>query len=117
MSRRSDDSPPLVRPYALTRGRTRPSRDYPIEALVTAAPGVVADAGRSPEERAMIDLCLDTSQSVAEIAARVGVPLGVVRVLLADLADRGLVQVHTHVTTARPDARLLERVLGGLRSL
>lgn len=118
MSRRSDHNPPLVRPYALTGGRTRPTRNYPVEALVTAQPGVTEDAAKTPEERAMIKLCLDVSQSGAELAALVKVPLGVVRVLLADLADRGLVQVHTAQTAkGAPDAKLLERVLGGLRKL
>ena len=116
MSRRNDQSPPLVRPYALTGGRTRPTRNYPVEALVTAKEGSEQSA-KTPEERAMIKLCLDVTQSVAELAALVKVPLGVARVLLSDLADRGLVQVHTKATNDGPDASLLERVLGGLRKL
>jgi hypothetical protein len=115
----SPEPPPLVRPYALTRGRTKPKRDYPIEALVKTDPGQGAAGFRSPEEAAIADLCTE-SRSVAEVAALIRLPLGVVRVLISDLADRGVVQVHTNASTggdSRPDAALLERVLSGLRNL
>jgi hypothetical protein len=54
------------------------------------------------------------------VAALLRLPLGVVRVLIADLAERGVVQVHTTASSdsdSRPDAALLERVLSGLRNL
>ncbi|MFT4263292.1 MAG: DUF742 domain-containing protein [Nocardioides sp.] len=107
--------PSLVRPYALTRGRTRPARQYPVEALVTAAPGIAAERGTTPEERSLLTVA-GTAHSVAELAALVGLPLGVVRVLLSDLAERGLVTAHASHSD-RPDAALLQRVLGGLRRL
>jgi hypothetical protein len=109
----------LVRPYALTGGRTRPKRDYPIEALVKTDLDRVAGGFRSPEESAIAELCTE-SRSVAEVAALLRLPIGVVRVLVADLADRGVVQVHTRPSAdadSRPDAVLLERVLSGLRDL
>jgi hypothetical protein len=122
VSNASPEPLPLVRPYALTGGRTKPKRDYPIEALVktdpeSGAPG--ASGFRSPEEAAIAELCAE-SRSVAEVAALIKLPLGVVRVLISDLVDRGLVQVHTSTSTSsddRPDAALLERVLSGLRNL
>jgi hypothetical protein len=107
---------PLVRPYALTGGRTKPKRDYPIEALVKT---VEAGGFRSPEESAIAELCVE-SRSVAEVAALIKLPLGVVRVLISDMVDRGIVQVHTLASAdadSRPDAALLERVLTGLRNL
>jgi hypothetical protein len=109
---------PLVRPYALTRGRTKPKRDYPIEALVKTD-DLEAGGFRSPEESEIAVLCVET-RSVAEVAALIKLPLGVVRVLISDLDDRGLVQVHTQALAeadSRPDAALLERVLSGLRNL
>ena len=72
-----------------------------------------------PEESAIADLCTE-SRSVAEVAALIRLPLGVVRVLIADLADRGVVRVHAHTSAdadSRPDAALLKRVLSGLRNL
>jgi hypothetical protein len=111
----SDEPLPLVRPYALTRGRTKPVRDYPIEALVSAV-AVSSGTPRSPEEKAILGVCRE-SRSVAEVAALVRLPLGVVRVLVADLVERGLVSVHTGTPEAGKDIRLLERVLSGLRKL
>lgn len=115
----SDDPLPLVRPYALTGGRTKPKRDYPLEALVKTDADLEQGGFRSPEESAIAELCTE-SRSVAEVAALIKLPLGVVRVLISDLADRGVVQVHTLTTDdadSRPDAALLERVLSGLRNL
>ncbi|UOE44043.1 DUF742 domain-containing protein [Agromyces larvae] len=107
----------LVRPYALTRGRTAPTRDYPLEALVRTHLPVLDDSGLSPEERSIIDLCRQ-SRSVAEVAALVRIPLGVARILIGDLVDRGVVSVHVQTESdSAPDATLLERVLSGLRKL
>ncbi len=115
----SDDSTPIVRPYARTRGRTRSDYDLPIEALVTTVDGVVSDDARmNPEHRPIADLCRQV-QSVAEVAARLTLPLGVARVLLGDMARVGLVTVHTTAgdATGQPEVELLEKVLSGLRQL
>ena len=107
---------PIVRPYALTGGRTRSQHAYPMEALVvTTFAGIGYEAGRSPETQTICELCT-YSRSVAEVAAHLRVPLGVTRVLLGDLVDAGLVQVHAPASEA-PDTELLERVLSGLRKL
>jgi hypothetical protein len=107
---------PVVRPYAITGGRTRSQHAYPIEALVlTSAVGHQSGASRSPEARAICDLCTK-SRSIAEIAAHLRVPIGVVRVLVGDLVGDGLVLVHERSADA-PDNQLLERVLNGLRRL
>jgi nucleoside phosphorylase len=119
LSNASPEPLPLVRPYALTGGRTKPKRDYPLEALVKTDVDLEPGRFRSPEESAIAELCAE-SRSVAEVAALIKLPLGVVRVLISDLADRGVVQVHTQTSTdddSRPDAALLERVLSGLRNL
>ncbi|GAB7004098.1 hypothetical protein JCM18899A_15700 [Nocardioides sp. AN3] len=119
MSNASPEPLPLVRPYALTGGRTKPKRDYPIEALVKTDAELATEGFRTPEESAIAELCTE-SRSVAEVAALIKLPLGVVRVLIADLADRGVVEVHAATygdADSRPDASLLERVLSGLRNL
>jgi hypothetical protein len=68
------------------------------------------------EEAAIVRLC-ETYQSVAEIAAHIGIPLGVARVLVSDLANAGHVRLHRPpATSERPDGQLLRRVLHGLRS-
>lgn len=109
--------PLRVRPYALTGGRTRPTRVYPIEALVRTRASLPDGALHSPEEHRIAELCRQ-SRSVAEVAAVIGVPLGVARVLIADLDDRDVVHVHTQdVPDQTPGTALLERVLSGLRKL
>jgi len=106
----------IVRPYALTGGRTRPEHAYPLEALVvTSISGERLDRGRSPEAQAICELCAH-SRSVAEIAAQLHIPFGVTRVLVGDLADAGLVLVHGQ-SEETPNADLLERVLSGLYKL
>jgi hypothetical protein len=106
----------VVRPYALTGGRTRSRQAYSLEALVVTSPsGDRYDARRSPEAQAICAMCR-SSRSVAEVAARLGIPLGVARVLIGDLVGDGLVVVHEGSDDA-PGTVLLERVLSGLRRL
>ncbi len=111
------DPGPLVRPYAVTGGRTRPRYQLAIEALVfTTTHG--HDVGRlTPEYESIRNLCGEV-RSVAEISAHLAVPLGVARVLVADMAEEGLVRVHQPGNDeGQPDLALLERVLSGLRKL
>ncbi|WP_374222497.1 DUF742 domain-containing protein [Streptomyces sp. MBT59] len=70
-----------------------------------------------PELQAIVELCR-RMRTVAEISALLKMPLGVVRVLLSDLADQGKIRVYgTGHGTGQPDRALLERVLNGLRRL
>lgn len=110
----------VVRPYVLTRGRTSSSLGAfelhaPVLALVATG-----QLGRhaTPEDRKIIELC-QTPTSVAELAARLGTPVGVVRVLVGDLADAQMVQVRqtTEERAEHRDVRLLERLLEGIRAL
>lgn len=106
------ESHSLVRPYAWTGGRTKARGDLAVEALVHTA---VRQEQASWELRAIAELCL-TPRSVAEVAALMSVPLGVARVLIADLADAGAVRVH-RVSGGAPDLAMMNRVLAGLRRL
>ncbi len=115
----AEETSGLVRPYFRTRGRTRPSYDLAIEALVsTSERGRMLDRVRVPEHRSICGLCLDT-RSVAEVAAYLRMPLGVARVLIGDAVDLGLVLVHstTSVVGDRPSIEFMERVLSGLRRI
>lgn len=115
-----------VRPYALTGGRTSFGHVLLVETFVAT---IDASAERReltsgswaervmPEMRAIVELCR-RMRSVAEISALLRMPLGVVRVLLSDLADQGRIRVYgTGHGPGAPDRALLERVLGGLRRL
>ncbi|MDT7797588.1 MAG: hypothetical protein QOI78_1021 [Actinomycetota bacterium] len=109
----------LVRPYVLTRGRTQSRRHLAIEAMVSTRAGAHWNGARlTGEFRSVRTLC-HHPRSVAEVAARLSVPLGVARVLLDDMAEQGLVTIHDTRVSAdgRPAAALMERVLHGLRRL
>lgn len=114
-----DEGGRMVRAYAVTGGRTRSgAEDLPLEALVVTTPeGHQCTASLAFERRAIAELCADV-RSVAEVASLVGVPLGVARVLVSDLAALDLVAVHqAGAPDDRPDIDLLERVLNGIRAL
>jgi hypothetical protein len=108
----------LVRPYAVTRGRTEPRSHLEIEAMVMANHYEARHPSMlSPECRSILDFCRDW-RSVAEISAVLQMPLGVARILVADMAMEGLVRVHQlDRAQGSPDVKLLERVLSGLRKL
>jgi hypothetical protein len=115
---------PLVRPYAMTGGRTRSGPtgvSFDLIALVTldtGAPGIGDDTRLGPEHRALVGLCRTETQSVAELAAGVDLPVGVVRVLLGDLLELGCVTVSRPVPPAQlPDEGILREVIEGLRAL
>jgi hypothetical protein len=108
-----------IRPYTMTGGRTRPQHDeLELETLVTAtARAAELWPSLSLEQQSLTSLCQDVV-SIAEVAAQLGMPVNVVRILIGDLADEGLILVHhaEHGRT-RPDVALLERVLYGLRAI
>ncbi|MGC5535901.1 DUF742 domain-containing protein [Streptomyces sp. SR-10] len=111
---------PLVRPYAMTGGRTRPRYQLAIEALVSTTADLSRLQGQLPEHQRICRLCIEI-KSVAEISALLSIPLGVARILVADLAEAGLVAIHQpggdEAAGGQPDVTLLERVLSGLRKL
>ncbi|WP_189937386.1 DUF742 domain-containing protein [Streptomyces sulfonofaciens] len=111
---------PLVRPYTMTGGRTRPRYQLALEALVSTSATPLQVQGQLPEHQRICGLCQEI-KSVAEISALLTIPLGVARILVADLAEAGLVAIHQpggdENAGGQPDVTLLERVLSGLRKL
>jgi hypothetical protein len=119
-----NEAGPLVRPYAMTGGRTKPGPTgvrFDLIALVSldaGAPDVGDDSSLGPEHLALIQLCRVETQSVAELAAGADLPVGVVRVLVGDLLELGCVTVSRPVPPAQlPDERILREVIEGLRAL
>lgn len=110
----------VVRPYALTGGRTRAVRtDLPLEALVRGVPGA-EDPVSTSERRRILGLTHKSILSVAELSAHLSLPIGVVRVLVGDLAEEGLVVVHNgspKASTPATNLKVLESVLNGISSL
>ena len=110
----------LVRPYALVRGRTRrgSAAPLPVETIIVAKPTV--DAAELQLEPAAIVRACRRPCSLAEVSAHLSLPVGVVRVLVADLAADGHVEVNLPLdprADGTVDRVLLERVLAGLQAL
>ncbi|WBO67619.1 DUF742 domain-containing protein [Streptomyces camelliae] len=118
-----DEAGPVVRPYAMTRGRTTSPAQHRLDliAVVVTEPDAgdpEADPTLSPEHVEIVGLCRDEPQSVAELAAEVDLPIGVVRVLIGDLVHAELVHVTRPVPPAElPDESILRDVINGLRAL
>jgi hypothetical protein len=111
------DAGPLVRPYAMTGGRTHHG-DYDLNIIslvfTVAAP---SDIAVESERYLILQLCR-SPKSVAEVAAALDLPLAVVKVLLSDLIDRGQVVCRSPVLTERlQNASFLQVVLDGIEQL
>jgi uncharacterized protein DUF742 len=119
------DAGRLVRPYAVSNGRTTASRRLDLLSMVVAT-GIATSAGLEPDHLQILGLCLRPA-SVAEIAARVRLPAAVTKVLLSDLVDCGAVRTAgprsatdaaaagATSTTSMSTRVLLERLLDGLQ--
>ncbi|GAA2336741.1 MULTISPECIES: DUF742 domain-containing protein [Streptomyces] len=118
-----DAAGPVVRPYAMTRGRTRSAAEEKLDLIAvvvadSADHRTVADQTLSPEHIDIVELSRDSPQSVAELAAELDLPIGVIRVLIGDLLHAALVRVSRPVPPAElPDERILREVINGLRAL
>lgn len=110
---------PVVRPYALTQGRTRHAGEsFDLVATVMATPAALTEpTALAPEHMSVLQLA-HAPTTVADIASDVDLPLGVVRIILADLRELGLVAIrHPVVMAERVDKHTLREVLNGLRGL
>ena len=112
---------PVVRPYALTGGRTRPAGAVLdlITVIVASSLGLGPDdsLGLSPEHRRILGLCRGPA-TVADVASTTALPLGVVRVLVADLIGQGRVTVlAARPAGEEPSTAMLKEVLNVLRAL
>jgi Protein of unknown function (DUF742) len=112
-------SPRLVRPYVITQGRTKAAgATVALESQVRAKvlPDQFDPRG-APEARRIVELC-QHPLSIAEVSARMLLPVGVVRVLVGDLTAAGAVMVGSPASPdAATDITLLERLLDGIRAL
>jgi Protein of unknown function (DUF742) len=120
------DAGRLVRPYAVSNGRTTASRQLDLLSMVVAT-GIATSAGLEPDHLQILGLCLRPA-SVAEIAARVRLPAAVTKVLVSDLVDCGAVRAGgprsvtdgaatsaASATSTTSTRVLLERLLDGLQ--
>ncbi|WP_327122250.1 DUF742 domain-containing protein [Streptomyces sp. NBC_01341] len=114
-----DAAGPVVRPYAMVRGRTRAQHHVLdlVAFVVTVVDRVRGWLEMEPEHAAILALCR-RPLSVTEVAASLDLPVGVIRVLLGDLLDMKAIRIrepaHPH---ERPSPDLIREVLDGLRAL
>lgn len=107
---------PLVRPYAVTGGRTR-SDTLGLDLITLVVALRPPGAGMDAEYARILRLC-QHPQSVAEVAARVDLPLPVVKVMLSDLIEQKHVLFRTAApVTDAPNKHVLQAVLDGIRKL
>ena len=115
-----EDTGRLIRPYAITRGRTVADvEDIPLEAQIQITPiGVQQQASYRWEAAAVLRLTQEPT-ALIEVAALAAIPIGVARVVIADLVADGAIAVQRITTPASTATyrNLLERVLDGVRSL
>ena len=106
----------LIRPYAITGGRTGAETDISLEAQIQASTRAHELVGGYRWEAARLVSLVEEPMALIEISARLDVPIGVARVLVSDLVDDGAVCIHVP-QTSQNFSSLLERVLDGVRNL
>jgi hypothetical protein len=109
-----DDDDVVVRPYLLTGGRT--TSTLPIEAIVAAVRELGDGPALGEESQAILALCGRQASAVAEVSAHLKLPLGVARVLIADLVEQGWLRA-AQTAGDHPDISLVERLISGLRAM
>jgi hypothetical protein len=108
---------PVVRPYALTGGRTRPTGEtIDLLALVTSTDAPVDELVLEPEFLAVMRQCRPP-KPVADLASDLNLPLGVVRILLSDMREHGLITIRPPARTRLTDPKVLKDVADALRRL
>ena len=114
-----DDPGPLVRPFAVTRGRAgKDLHSLDILTLVMAARPEADITALDREYREILRLCQHRALSVAEISAHMNLLLAAVKVLVSDLIDSGyLIYQSPRPAEAQPNIQLLQAVLDGVRKL
>jgi Protein of unknown function (DUF742) len=108
----------VIRPYALVGGRTKPAGEYfDLIAMVTVRRVPASLPDLEPGHQDVLAMC-EVPRSVADLAADLRLPLGVVRVILADLREYGLINIRPPASpTGLLDANALRRIEDGLRRL
>jgi hypothetical protein len=111
-----EDAGPLVRPYAVTGGRTRTDRqELQLITLVVAVGRLRRPDGHGLdlEYRQILQFC-ETPVSIAEISSVLELPLSVVKILVGDLVGWGLLIFREPAT---PDLDVLKAVVHGIRQI
>jgi hypothetical protein len=112
------DAGPVVRPYALTGGLTRPSgQRFDLLDMVGVIRHAAQDMPHLPPEQAEVLERCQIPAPLVDLAADMNLPVGVIRILVSDLRERGLVTIHRARSAAVGDLKILQEVVDGLRRI
>jgi hypothetical protein len=112
------DAGPVVRPYALTGGLTRPSgQRFDLLDMVGVVRRIGQDMPQLPPEQAEVVQRCQIPAPLVDLAADLDLPVGVIRILVSDLRERGLVTIHRAEPAGVGDLKILQEVVDGLRRL
>jgi hypothetical protein len=112
------DAGPVVRPYALTGGLTRPSgQRLDLLDMVRCVRWATEHLPYLSPEQAELLQCCHMPAPLADVAADLDLPIGVIRILVSDLRERGLVTIHRAQRAGFTDLKILQEVVDGLRRL
>jgi hypothetical protein len=112
------DAGPIVRPYALTGGRTQPAgEDFDLLAIVWSIRDALPDLRMLEPEHSLVLQRCQPFRAVADLASDLELPLGVVRILLSDMRERGLVAIRRPPRAQVTDLKILQDVVNGLRRI
>lgn len=114
---RDREAGPVVRPYALTGGLTQAGGErLELLDMVRTVRGAAQTARLTPEQAEVVTRC-EMPVPLAELSAGLDLPTGVLRILIADLRERGLVTIHQARPDGLSDLKILQEVVNGLRQL
>jgi hypothetical protein len=112
-----DEAGPVVRPYAITGGLTRSAGErLDLLDMACAVRNTGWNPALTPEQTEVLDRC-PIPVPLVELAADLDLPTGVVRILVSDLRERGLVTIHRSKPAGLSDLKILQEVVNGLRGL
>jgi hypothetical protein len=112
------DAGPVVRPYAMIQGRVAPSgSEFDLVAFVVATVSETPPPALQPEHLAIVGAAREP-MSIVELASKLDLAIGVLRVLLGDLRSAGLISLYEPTAATKPhDVNVLKAVVNGLRAL
>jgi len=112
------DAGPVVRPYALTGGLTRPSgQRFDLLDMVGVVRRAAQEMPQLPPEQAEVLQRCQIPAPLVDLATDLDLPVGVIRILVSDLRERGLVTIHRAQPAGVGDLKILQEVVDGLRRL
>ncbi|WP_326646465.1 DUF742 domain-containing protein [Streptosporangium sp. NBC_01755] len=113
-----EEAGPVVRPYAMTGGRTRASSSLDLLSMAVATGTPISPGAYLGSEHRRLLKLVRRARPIVEIASDADLPVGVIKVLLGDLLDQGLILVRSPIPAASvPPESLLRELISGLRAL